>query len=49
LLRVDNKSIIALIKNLVLHDQSKHIELKYHLVWESTKNGLIKVEFIRRE
>jgi hypothetical protein len=32
LLRVDNKSAIALIKNLVLHGQSKHIEMKYHLV-----------------
>jgi hypothetical protein len=31
LLRVD-KSIIALTKNPVLHRQSKHIELKYHLV-----------------
>jgi hypothetical protein len=30
LLRVDNKSSIALIKNLVLHEQSKHIEVKYH-------------------
>jgi hypothetical protein len=38
LLRVDNKSAIALIKNLVLHGQSKHIEMKYHLVrrkWSS--------------
>jgi hypothetical protein len=32
LLRVDNKSAIALMKNLVLHGQSKHIEVKYHLV-----------------
>jgi hypothetical protein len=32
LLRVDNKSAIALIKNPVLHEQSKHIEVKYHLV-----------------
>jgi hypothetical protein len=32
LLRVDNKSAIALIKNSVLHGQSKHIEVKYHLV-----------------
>jgi hypothetical protein len=47
LLRVDNKSIIALIKNLVLHRQSKHIEVKYHLVQEFVENGLIKVEFIR--
>jgi hypothetical protein len=47
LLRVDNKSIIALIKNSVLHGQSKHIEVKYHLVRESAENGRIKVEFIR--
>jgi hypothetical protein len=49
LLRVDNKSIIALIKNPVLHGQSKHIEVKYHLVRESVENGRIKVEFIRSE
>jgi hypothetical protein len=49
LLRVDNKSVIALIKNLVLHEQSKHIEVKYHLVRESTEKGLINVKFIRSE
>jgi hypothetical protein len=49
LLRVDNKSVIALIKNLILHRQSKHIEVKYHLVRESAENGRIKVEFIRSE
>jgi hypothetical protein len=49
LLRVDNKSVIALIKNPVLHGQSKHIEMKYHLVWESAENGRIKVELIRSE
>jgi hypothetical protein len=49
LLRVDNKSIIALIKNPVLHGQSKHIEVKYHLVRESVENDRIKVKFIRNE
>jgi hypothetical protein len=49
LLRVDNKSAITLIKKLVLHGQSKHIEVKYHLLQESTENGRIKVEFIRSE
>jgi hypothetical protein len=33
----------------VLHGQSKHIEVKYHLVRESTKNGRVKVDFIRSE
>jgi hypothetical protein len=46
---VDNKSVIALIKNPVLHRQSKHIEVKYHLVRESVENSQIKVEFIRSE
>jgi hypothetical protein len=49
LLRVVNKSTITLIKNPVLHEQSKHIEVKYHLVWESIEYGRIKVEFIRSE
>jgi hypothetical protein len=49
LLRVDNKSVIALIKNPMLHGQSKHIEVKYHLVRESAENGGIKVELIRSE
>jgi hypothetical protein len=35
LLKVDNKSAIALIKNHVLTGQSRHIEVKYHLVWVS--------------
>jgi hypothetical protein len=49
LLRVDNKSAIELIKNPVLHGQSKHIEVKYHLVWKSIENGQINMEFIRSE
>jgi hypothetical protein len=49
LLRVDNKSAIALIKNPMLHGQSKHIEVKYHLVRESVENGRIKMEFMRSE
>jgi hypothetical protein len=49
LLRVDNKSVIVLIKNSVLHGQSKHIEVKYHQVRESAENGRIKVKFIRSE
>ncbi|CAA7391865.1 unnamed protein product [Spirodela intermedia] len=32
MLRVDNKSAIALIKNPVLYGHNKHIEVKYHLI-----------------
>ena len=49
LLKVDNKSAIALIKNPVLHEQSRHIEVKYHLVRKCEEKGLIKVQFVRSE
>jgi hypothetical protein len=48
-LRVDNKSAIALIKNQVLSRQSRHIEVKYHLVRESAARGQITVEFVGTE
>jgi hypothetical protein len=43
MLKVDNKSAIALIKNPVLHGQSKHIEVKYHFVRESADNFMSSV------
>ena len=49
MLRVDNKSAIALIKNPVLHGQSKHIRVKYHFIREAAEGGLIDVDFIRSE
>lgn len=49
MLKVDNKSVVALIKNPVLHGQSKHIEVKYHFVRESADKGLIYVDFVRSE
>ena len=48
-LKVVNKSVIALIKNPVLHGQSKHIEVKYHFVRESAEKGRITVDFIKSE
>jgi hypothetical protein len=49
MLRVDNRSSISLTKNPLLHGQSKHIQVKNHLVWEAAENGLINVEFIKSE
>jgi hypothetical protein len=49
LLKVDNQSAIALIKNPVLTGQSQHIEVEYHLVQESAAKGQIEVEFIGTE
>ena len=34
MLYVDNKATISLIKNPVLHDRSKHIEIRFHYIRE---------------
>ena len=49
MLYVDNKAMISLIKNLVLHDRSKHIEIKFHYIRECADQGLINIDFIRIE
>jgi hypothetical protein len=43
-LKVDNKSAIALMKNHVHHDRSKHIDVKFHFIWECCDRKLINVE-----
>jgi hypothetical protein len=49
LLFIDNKAAISLIKNPVLHKRSKHIEIRFHYIWECSERGLVKIEFIRTE
>lgn len=40
-LMVDNKSTMALCKNTVLHDRSKHIDTKFHYIRECMESGRI--------
>ena len=47
MLSVDNKATISLIKNSVLHDRSKHIEIRFHYIRECVDRGLIKINFNR--
>jgi hypothetical protein len=49
MLKVDNKSTISLVKNPVHHDRSKHIDVRYHMIWEYEQTGQIAVDFIRTE
>jgi hypothetical protein len=44
---IDNKSTISLCKNPVLHDRSKHIDLRYHLIRDYVEKGMVAPEFIR--
>ncbi|KAJ1289252.1 hypothetical protein BS78_02G150000 [Paspalum vaginatum] len=45
-LKMDNMATIALSKNLVLHDRSKHIDTKFHFIRECVDRGDISVEFV---
>ena len=45
-LMVDNQPAIALAKNLVLHDWSKHIDMKFHFLRDCVDGGQIVIEFI---
>ncbi|XP_066333359.1 secreted RxLR effector protein 161-like [Miscanthus floridulus] len=42
---VDNQPIIALAKNLVLHDRSKHIDVKFYFLRDCVDGGQIVIEF----
>ena len=45
-LKVDNKSALALAKNLVFHERSKHVRIKYHFIRDCLEDGSIKASHI---
>ncbi|CAJ2639996.1 unnamed protein product [Trifolium pratense] len=46
---VDNKSAIALAKNPVFHDRSKHIDTRYHYIRECVSNNDVKLEYMKTD
>lgn len=42
----DNKGSIDLSTNPVFHSRTKHIQVRYHAIWEYIENGEIRVQFI---
>ena len=46
-LMVDNQPAIALAKNIVLYDQSKHIDVKFHFLRDRVDGEQIVIEFIK--
>ena len=45
-IRYDNKSIICLSKNSILHSRTKHIDIRYHFIKEHVSNGDIVLEYV---
>ncbi|KAM2708646.1 hypothetical protein FF1_045238 [Malus domestica] len=48
-INVDNKSAIALAKNLVFHDRSKHIDARYHYIRECIARKDVQVESVKSQ
>jgi hypothetical protein len=46
MLYIDNKSAIALAKNPVLHDRSKHIDIHFHFLRDCINDGKVAVDYI---
>ncbi|KAJ1267914.1 hypothetical protein BS78_07G095200 [Paspalum vaginatum] len=44
-MKMDNQSAIALSKNPVLHDRSKHIDTKFHYICECVDNGAVRLAY----
>jgi hypothetical protein len=42
----DNKSVVNISKNLVMHSKTKHIPIKYHFLQEKVAEKNIRVEYV---
>ena len=42
----DNQSCIKMIENLVFHDKSKHIEIRYFYIRDMIQKGAIKLQYV---
>ena len=49
ILHVDNQGAIALAKNPVHHQRSKHIDIRYHFVRLEVQSGVVQLQYIPSE
>ena len=48
-LKIDNQSAIALSKNSVYHERSKHIDTRFHYIRDCVESGMIEIEHVCTE
>ena len=46
IIHCDNQSCIMLPKNMVFHDRSKHIEIRYHFIRDYVQRGVVGLQYI---
>jgi hypothetical protein len=45
-LLIDNQSAMALAKNAMFHDRTKHIAIRHHFIREKLDSGEVAVEYV---
>ena len=45
-IKADNQGSIALAKNPVFHDRSKHIDIQYHYTRELVRQGKVELSYV---
>jgi hypothetical protein len=45
----DNQSCIKMTENLVFHDKSKHIEIRYHYIRDMVQTGTAKLQYVGKD
>jgi hypothetical protein len=48
-LKVDSKSALALAKNFVFHERSKHIRVRYHFIRSCLEEGSVRANYINTQ
>ena len=45
----DSQSCVNFSENLVFHDNSKHIKIKYHYIRDMVQRGAVKLQYVATE
>ena len=45
----ENQSCVKLSENIVFHDKSKHIEIKYHYIMDMVQREAVKLQYVATE
>ena len=48
-IKCDNQGAIALVKNCIVHNRSKHIDIRYHFIRDKYVNGSIDMVYVPSE
>lgn len=46
IIHCDNQSCVKLLENPVFHDQSKHIDMRYHYIKNMVERGVMRLQYI---